>query len=75
MVCSSIDRDRARQKVPLWDRPSLRTRVFCPAFQSPTHRTFLLGKSYTITAEVDVPDGGGDGMIVTNGGRFGEYGL
>jgi hypothetical protein len=35
----------------------------------------FLGKSYTITAEVDVPDGGGDGMIVTNGGRFGEYGL
>jgi hypothetical protein len=35
----------------------------------------LLGKSYTITAEVDVPAGGGDGMIVTSGGRFGGYGL
>jgi len=35
----------------------------------------LLGKSYTITAEVDVPAGGGDGMIVTNGGRFGGYGF
>jgi arylsulfatase A-like enzyme len=34
-----------------------------------------VGKSYTITAEVDVPDGGGDGMIVTNGGRFGGIGL
>jgi hypothetical protein len=35
----------------------------------------FLGKSYTITAEVDVPEGGGDGMIVTLGGRFGGYGL
>src|SRR5438477_2844467 len=33
----------------------------------------LLGKSYTITAEVDVPEGGGDGMIVTQGGRWGGY--
>jgi arylsulfatase A-like enzyme len=35
----------------------------------------ILGKSYTITAEVEVPAGGGDGMIVTNGGRFGGYAL
>jgi len=35
----------------------------------------ILTKSYTITAEVDVPQGGGDGMIVTQGGRFGGYGL
>jgi hypothetical protein len=35
----------------------------------------ILSKSYTITAEVDVPAGGGDGMLVTNGGRFGGYGF
>ena len=35
----------------------------------------ILNKSYTITAEVEVPQGGGDGMIVTEGGRFGGYGL
>jgi arylsulfatase len=35
----------------------------------------LLGRSYKITAEVDVPEGGGDGMIVTTGGRWGGYGL
>jgi arylsulfatase A-like enzyme len=35
----------------------------------------LLDRSYTITAEVEVPDGGGDGMIVTTGGRWGGYGL
>ena len=35
----------------------------------------ILNKSYTITADVDVPAGGGDGMIVTEGGRWGGYGL
>jgi arylsulfatase len=35
----------------------------------------ILGKSYTITAEVEVPQGGGDGMLVTMGGRWGGYGL
>ena len=35
----------------------------------------LLNTSYTITAEIDAPQGGGDGAIVTQGGRFGGYGL
>src|SRR6266478_4814580 len=35
----------------------------------------ILGKSYTIAADVDVPQGGGDGMLVTMGGRWGGYGL
>ncbi len=35
----------------------------------------ILNKSYTITADVEVPQGGGDGMLVTLGGRFGGYGL
>jgi arylsulfatase A-like enzyme len=35
----------------------------------------ILNKSYAIIAEVEVPQGGGDGMIVTEGGRFGGYGL
>ena len=35
----------------------------------------ILNKSYTITADVTVPDGGAEGMIVTEGGRFGGYGL
>jgi hypothetical protein len=34
-----------------------------------------LQKSYTITAEVEIPEGGAEGMIVTEGGRFGGYGL
>ena len=35
----------------------------------------ILNKSYTITAEVTIPEGGAEGMIVTDGGRFGGYGL
>ena len=35
----------------------------------------ILNKDYTITAQITVPKGGGEGMIVTLGGRFGGYGL
>jgi arylsulfatase A-like enzyme len=35
----------------------------------------ILNKSFTIAAEVEVPAAGGDGMIVTEGGRFGGFGL
>jgi arylsulfatase len=34
-----------------------------------------LGRSYTIEAEVEIPEGGAEGMIVTEGGRFGGYAL
>ncbi len=35
----------------------------------------VLNTSYAITAQIEVPQAGGDGMIVTDGGRFGGYGL
>jgi arylsulfatase len=35
----------------------------------------ILNKSYAITAEVEIPAGGAEGVIVTDGGRFGGYGL
>ena len=35
----------------------------------------IMDKSYTITAVIEVPPGGAEGMIVTDGGRFGGYGL
>ena len=35
----------------------------------------IIGKSYTITADVVVPQNGGDGMIVSQGGRWGGYAL
>ena len=35
----------------------------------------ILNKSYSITAEVEIPQSGAEGMLVTMGGRFGGYGL
>ena len=35
----------------------------------------MLNTSYTITAEVTIPEGGAEGMLNTNGGRFGGYGF
>jgi hypothetical protein len=42
-----------------------------PASAAPS----ILNKSYTISAEVEIPKDGAEGMIVTQGGRFGGYGL
>ena len=36
---------------------------------------YLLNTSYTITADITVPEGGAEGMIVTSGGRFAGYGM
>ena len=41
----------------------------------PSSAPSILNRSYTITADVEIPEGGGDGMIVTEGGAFGGYGL
>jgi len=35
----------------------------------------ILNSSYTITAEIEVPQGGAEGMILTSGGRFAGYGF
>ena len=35
----------------------------------------LLNCSYTITADIDVPTDGAEGMLLTSGGRFGGYGF
>ncbi len=35
----------------------------------------LLDRSYTITADIEVPEGGAEGLLVTDGGRFGGYGF
>ena len=35
----------------------------------------LISTSYTITADINVPDSGAQGVIVKDGGRFGGYGL
>ncbi|HQR06616.1 MAG TPA: sulfatase-like hydrolase/transferase [Gemmatales bacterium] len=35
----------------------------------------LLNCSYTVSADITVPKGGAEGMILTSGGRFGGYGF
>jgi arylsulfatase len=35
----------------------------------------ILNRSYTIAADIEVPQGGAQGMLATLGGRFGGYGL
>jgi len=35
----------------------------------------LIATSYTITADVDIPQAGAEGMMVTQGGRFGGWGF
>jgi arylsulfatase A-like enzyme len=35
----------------------------------------ILDRDYTITAELTIPEGGAEGMIVTLGGRFGGYAM
>src|SRR5262245_29239684 len=35
----------------------------------------IINHSYTITADIEVPQGGANGMLVTEGGRFSGWGL
>jgi len=35
----------------------------------------IIGRSYTVSADVDVPQGGGNGMLATLGGRWGGWGF
>ena len=55
-------------------RPSSPIPAKIPAFPSAMRRASWTS-DYTITAEITVPEGGAEGMIVTLGGRFGGYGL
>jgi arylsulfatase len=36
---------------------------------------FLLNSSFTVTADIEVPEGGGEGIMLTSGGRFAGYGF
>jgi arylsulfatase A-like enzyme len=41
----------------------------------PSDAPSILNKSFTITADVEIPAGGAEGMLVTEGGRFAGFGL
>jgi arylsulfatase A-like enzyme len=57
----------AGRDVFTWTRPLTGT----PLGSSPS----VLNTSYTIKAEVEIPAGGAEGMIITQGGRFAGYGF
>ncbi len=57
----------AGRDVFTWTRPLRGT----PNGDAPS----ILNSSYHFTAEVEVPEGGGDGMLITQGGRFAGYGF
>ncbi|HEX8798610.1 MAG TPA: sulfatase-like hydrolase/transferase, partial [Terriglobales bacterium] len=66
----------------VYPRPSLTAgrRVFTYTGETVTgipngSQPSLLNTSYTITANIDLPQGGADGIIINEGGRFGGYGL
>jgi arylsulfatase A-like enzyme len=48
-----------------------RPMVGLPQGDSPS----ILNSSYTISADIEVPKGGAEGMILTSGGRFAGYGF
>lgn len=45
--------------------------VFIPEDSAP----HIIGRRFTLSAEVEIPDAGAEGVIVTQGGRFGGYAL
>ncbi len=57
----------AGRDVFTWTRPLIGT----PSGDAPS----VLNTSYTFKAEVEIPAGGAEGMIITQGGRFGGYGF
>ncbi len=57
----------AGRDVFTWTRPLVGT----PLGDAPS----VLNTSYTFKAEVEIPAGGAEGIIITQGGRFGGYGF
>jgi arylsulfatase len=57
----------AGRNVFTWTRPLTGT----PNGDAPS----ILNSSYSFKAEIEVPRGGCDGMLITQGGRFGGYGF
>ncbi len=57
----------AGRDVFTWTRPLIGT----PLGDAPS----VLNTSYTFKAEVEIPASGAEGMIITQGGRFGGYGF
>ncbi len=72
------DRSAERVNPELAGRPSLirgTSQLFFPGMGRLSENSVvsIKNKSFSITAEVDVPDGGADGVIIAQGGRFGGW--
>jgi arylsulfatase A-like enzyme len=71
--------DRVLERIDLSARPNLNPDRKVFAFFPGTVRVpegtapDLKNRSYAITADVELPPGGADGVLVTHGGRFGGY--
>ena len=57
------------------DRVHLFGRVEQRAVSGYGRRAGSARRAYTITADIEIPQGGAEGMLVTDGGHFGGYGF
>src|SRR4029453_14476600 len=74
------DRGAERLNPDLAGRPTLvpgNSQQFFPGMGRLSENSVvsIKNKSFSVTAEVDVPDGGANGVIIAQGGRFGGWSL
>ena len=72
------DRTAERLEPAMAGRPTLirgNSQLFFPGMGRLSENSVvsIKNKSFSVTAEVDVPDGGADGVIIAQGGRFGGW--
>ena len=72
------DRSAERLDPELAGRPTLirgNSQLFFPAMGRLSENSVvsIKNKSFSVTADVDVPDGGANGVIIAQGGRFGGW--
>ena len=72
------DRTAERLEPDMAGRPTLirgNSQLFFPGMGRLSENSVvsIKNKSFSVTAEVDVPDGGADGVIIAQGGRFGGW--
>jgi len=74
------DRGAERLEPSLAGRPTLirgTSQLFFPGMGRLSENSVvsIKNRSFTVTAEVDIPDSGADGVIIAQGGRFGGWAL
>ena len=74
------DRSAERLEPTIAGRPTLirgNSQLFFPGMGRLSENSVvsIKNKSFSVTADVDVPDGGADGVIMAQGGRFGGWTL